>query len=282
MASCAVDVLGSHKAKIAAYTAYVTRCSAGFDGSITDTLYAAKATPTVTHTTLDNVFQTTLSNGCYVLGVTNNSTTTIGCTCYYAMEAAVFGSLRSYLMSDTFANLVNTDSSGTVGVDISTSTLKAFYNPMQYIVSCQWFPVKYSNIGGSSLSSMRLGWWTLTTSDIGSLAVKLLSPSNGYIKANTGVTLVNHPQATSRGNYLNKPPYRNATIFYPGFGQIAVDVANMTSNALYLEFVADITTGEATLVLRNGSSNTGAVLGRWSSKVGVDLPVAQITYSPSI
>lgn len=256
-----VDVLASWKNSIGNSTQYVTRSSHSFDGNVVDNLYPAKATPNTVLTTSDNPFATDFEQGSYVVGIVNNDPDGVGATHYYVFDQAAFNSLCAYLLGDA---------SWTGIIDISEDLVKALFNPMQYIVSCNWFPIKIPITG--KLSSVRVGWWTIPVSGAG-IPAKNAYISSGYVF----LTVPKHPQA-ARGNYLNNSPYTKHTLYYPGIGSIALD-ANVLANYSKIGTLVqiDILANTARLAVLGGSTQDATFLTQTFSQVGIPINLAQMT-----
>ena len=268
---CTCDVLASFKNEIGNLNAYVLRSSFTYDGDVIDTLYPCKAQSTKDNSYYDNdFFSMALSNtGFYVVGIINNAAAaTDGCVTYYMMTAAELGQLKSFLMSDNFLSLA-----GMHGISgIPDAFIKSYFDPMQYIVSCRFFPVDYGVTTQQAVpvAGIQVGWWTIT------LATKRM-PSGFYadIQSNN-VRAGIHPQAVARGDYLNHAPYTERILIHPMLGTISLDANKIDANdQITVSTRIDFTTGEALTYVGNASKNI--TLYTQAYQLAVNVQLAQIS-----
>ena len=262
---CSVDVLASFKSQIGNTTAYITRASGQYDGSIIDTMYPAKTNVQISKipvaTSWNGIFP---SSGTYVVGCINNqSSGRIGAITYYALTSAELGNLLAYLFSD---NIFNASSITEIGEGL----FKSMFDPFQYIVSCLWFP--WDSGFGSTQAYIRIGYWTTTVQGI--VVTSLFTKT--YVTA----TLPNHPQI-SRGEYLNRAPYTKLTLYLPPFGAIPIDTNFMTiGNYLYCPVFCDHITGMATIRPNITRSSTYLdefnAMSEFTGQMGVPIQLSQV------
>lgn len=240
-----VDVLASYKTPIGLMSCYVERSASASDGNIIDNLYPAKTNVSITTETIATSWSNVApSGGCYVLGLVNNqSSNHIGAVTYYAVAPAQFNTLLDFM----FGNDIFLASNIT---EIGEGLFKSLFNPFQYIVSCMWFPASASTYG-STYTKIRIGYWETDARGYLMDALTDVRFITGYI--------TEHPQASSRGAFLNYAPYTRITLFCPPFGEIPID-ANFTRTGryLYAKVMIDTITGQATLrvCFRTGPSGT--------------------------
>lgn len=247
--SCTVDALASWKTQLGAQSMYVLRrdSTTDFDPMITDTIYPATNEIELEQYAIPSVFVNDIASGIYVVGIiSGNAANTVGAISYYAMSAAEFGQLKNALLSDS--NLI------TMGIaeydagagelaplitDMSLELLKAMYNPYQYIASCMWFPIPKSAISSTAVSTIKIGWWEY------SLSGNLITAQS--IDLTQGPTYIHqHPQAATRGDYLNYAPYTKCTVFGI-FGTTPLDLSyfDRDDDTLSLDYIIDLITGQS-------------------------------------
>ena len=205
---CSVDPVASWKSDIGNYIAYVTRAASAYDGDIMDCYYPAKAeiTETKLNATTYPEFTHTINNGCFVIGVQGKSSgPNGGAVTYYAVKPPAIAAITDYLLDPQNYNIQ----------DIEEDLLKCIFNPMQFIVSCLWFPMTEWIMGSDSID---VGWWTITGT---SGNCKKLSDS--IFTRNLVYPIPKHPQAATRGNYLNMQPYSTYIINAGPWGAIPID-----------------------------------------------------------
>ena len=265
-ASMHVDALASWKTAIGNSSQYIVRSSYTYDGSVTDTLYPVKNGTTRAYTGITDPWSG--SSATYILGVLNysGSGTFGGAVSYYAITQLNLRSLMAALMSDVdWTGFVDGDS------DLTESVYKSLFNPLQYIVSCMYSPIANPPTGAAE--PLTLGWWTPT--DAGGNAI-YVSPISASVTSGTlSVSIPKHPQAATRGKFLDASPYTRYTVYFPGFGTIPLDTSlYIDSSTLTVTWSYDFITGLATLMLGNTSVNFEYYA---QAQIGVPVLLAQTT-----
>lgn len=250
--SMTVDVLASHRTQIGASSHYVLRTNSttNFNPMITDTMYPATNEIDLYQSAVTSPFTSIIDNGIYVVGIISGETSgSVGAISYFAFTSAQFGTLKGILFGDL--NLINMglaeadpDNPGEIialTTDMSLEMTKAMYNPYQYIASCMWFPFPITALESgtySAVTGVDVGWWrypvnayklSATNVDIGSGAIAIHA----------------HPQAATRGDYLNYAPYTRCTV-YGIFGTTPLDLSyfDRDDNTLTMTYIIDIITGQ--------------------------------------
>ena len=268
-----MDVLASHKTEIGAMTAYIERSASAYDGSIIDKMYPANTDYAVSYDSLAYAYLNVApSGGTHVVGIINAAANTAGAVTYYAMNQTQLQSLLSFMFGNDIWNVSEI-------TEISQGLFKSMFNPIQYIVSCLWFPFPRETFSSTS-ATVYLGYYNtgVTAYAMTSLAHK------AYI---TG-TIPNHPQAVSRGSYLNYAPYTDVTLYIPPYGSIPIDTAYLKKgHYLYCPYWVDHITGECTVrvsLCQSGSLVETNVCAERASKIGVNIQLSQVLadYSHSI
>ena len=256
-----VDPLASWKNSIGESTQYVLRSSAEYDGAITDTLYPAKNAVTTSRSTIDNPFTLDLAQGSYVVGIVNNADGGIGAAHYYILTQEVFNNLCAYLLGDA---------SWTGITDISNDLTKALLNPMQYVVSCNWFPLTLP--GSAGLSAIPVGWWSIPVEGAKIPAVTTAT-AWGFLD------IPKHPQA-ARGSYLNGAPYSKYQLFYPGIGSISIPTNQIAgASRLGTLLQIDIIANTASLRVLAGDTQTSRPITQVFGQIGIPIQLSQMSTS---
>lgn len=260
-----VDVLASFKASIGNLTCYVERAASAYNGSIIDNLYPAKSDVSISYVTVaTSWYNVAPSGGSYIVGVINyQNSSHVGAVSYYALNTSQLNSLMNFLFSN---NIYTAGSITEIGEDL----FKSLFNPFQYIVSCMWLPGSPSTFGGSS-TTIKVGYWDTGVTGYTSTALAMVDPVTA--------TIPNHPQASTRGDFLNHAPYTRMTLYVPPFGEIPIDTAfTNIGKYLYGKTMIDCITGQATLrvCLNNNSSYNGKVCAEKTAMFGVPIQLAQV------
>lgn len=280
--SLEVDVLASFKTDIGNSQAYIERCAHEFDGAITDKWY-----PTTTNFATERVALSSSwngvapSGGCYVLGIicnANRASSQIGgAVTYYVMTPAQLGSLMGYLLGTDFLDDNGFTSIMTTSQQLTQDTAKALVNPMQYIASCMWLPVPASVISDGHDHPIVLGYYDMDSN----VAVGQDLSAVVFTMNVTGQIPV-HPQAATRGKYLNYAPYTRLTLNVPPFGSIPLDTSFCEIGSyLHCTVWCDPITGKATMRIElypdSAHVGTGALVREVSTMMGVPIQLAQMT-----
>ena len=250
---CSTDVLATFKSDIGSASEYVLRASGAYNPYVIDNLYPALADTDLVNLSLSGLAVN--STGIYVLGVIGgDATNTVS---YYTLGAGSFASLMSALFTDTYLD----------ATEISTELQKELVNPFQYIVSCYWYPFTTSQIAGS-MSTIKFGWW-----DSG-VTGGLLSESQRIVSIDTTFSPPRHPQAATRGTYLNDSPFTKYTLNCYSFGSIPLNPSPFVDgDAGAIQIDVDVFTGIAQMyVACDGSRMFTAI-----SQFGVPMQINQNT-----
>ena len=270
-----IDVLATYKPTIGTTTAYVERSASTSNGDIIDNLYPAKTDVQITSATISTSWANVApSGGCYVIGVINyQNGNHIGAVTYYATDTAGLNSLLGYLFGNNIYQAGNI-------TEIGEGLFKSIFNPFQYIVSCMWFPAAASRYGSTS-TTIKVGYW-----DTGVTAVSVSALlDNRYIDG----TIPDHPQAATRGDFLNFAPYTRITLFCPPFGEVPIDATfTRVGKYLHAKVMIDVITGQATLRVAFRSSTSAdysyKACVEKTAMMGVPIQLAQVLsdYSGSV
>ena len=280
--SLEVDVLASFKTDIGNSQAYIERCAYEYDGAITDKWYPATTNFDTERIALASSWNGIApSGGCYVLGIicnANRASSQIGgAVTYYVMTPSQLGSLMGYLLGTGFLDDNGFPATMTPTQQIAQDTAKALVNPVQYIASCMWLPVPASTIGDGSNHPIVLGYYDMDSN----VAVGQYLDAVVFTMNVTGQIPI-HPQAATRGKYLNYAPYTRLTLNVPPFGSIPLDTSFCEIGSyLYCRVWCDPITGKATMRIElypdSEHTGTGAVVREVSTMMGVPIQLAQMT-----
>lgn len=271
------DELATWKTAIGSSTQYILRSSHSYDGDVVDNYYPTKAGNTVLQEGA-NIWPSTPRGGRYVVGILNkdDSSDPMGAVSYYVFTYEGLISLMKalFFIGDTD----NPSFTGfTDGTDnISMSLYKSLFDPLQYIVSCMWLPVQPHTKPGS-ITNLPYGYWTLPLPSPNGFCQRL---NMAYYHTSLNVNITNvpkHPQAATRGNYLNLGPFSRYSLIFKPWGMIPIDpVYLLNTNTLYCTCDIDCITGAGVLNLSAVSSG-GAPFYTQTAQVGVPIQLAQMS-----
>lgn len=263
VANLSVDAMASWKTDIGSSSQYILRCASESDGDIIDAIYPSKAKATYQTYPFTTPFVDSASDGCYAVRIINKLGS--GGPVTYLMTKSQFSTLMDF-MFDTI------DWAEVDPGDIPEEVLKTELNPFQYIVGCQWLPLPISSVWGGS-HPVYFGFWECTDLD----SVKTV-PNNCYAEGETSIVLGHHPQASSRGNYLNMTPYSRYALYFPPFGWLPID-STMILNAVDIKakWSVDFMNGLGVLqIYSTFADNAERLISTHRAKVGVDIQISQV------
>ena len=257
---CTRDALATFKNDIGGSTQYVTRSAVEYDEYVQDMRYPAKATVSKTelimHDTHDDLVKD--GGGGYVLSTIakdNQSGTS-----HYYLTAVEFHHLVDYMFSDSWLATGNT---------IPQDLQKELINPIQYVVDCKQYPFLEHGSQSGHLDDISFGFWSNTGCTGG-----LISESDRTYTSRNQYHMPRHPQANSRGKYLNTSPYTRYTLDFYSLGQIPIDASFFTDDdQITVEVKIDKYTGYAEL---NIYSSHATVL-KQQFQFGIEVKLSQVT-----
>ena len=229
------DVLATFRSYIGNSEQYVVRSSSEYDGNITDSLYPTIAIDESAMNTIGAPLAGNLSTGTYVIGIINKN--------------GGYGAVQY------------------TEVAFPTEVMKSLTNPMQYVVSCMFFPDS-ANIPTQDRDRIFFGWW-----DSGVTGDLLKDTARSH--KDIDYTIPSHPQAYTRGNFLNLSPFTKVTLNAGLFGYFPIDTSFFAETlAGQMTIGIDAITGEGVLFVKN---DQGHVMSVHRAQVGVPIKLAQIT-----
>lgn len=292
-ATMAVDVLATYQSAILASQQYVARSKGYPNHDIIDGSYDTLAGATFDTQELSqaSLWGADYGQGCFIMSTISYSGANVGAVTYYAMSWLCAQKFFQDLLSSP--NWMNISAS-----EISEDLQKALINPLQYVVSCIWIPARWETFvyynsptfDGDLSKNIKLGWWSFdlpTGEGTGEYTVRRLhNPTFGSqqggapdrISANFTFTIPKHPQAATRGAWLNMAPTSKYTLTYLPFGVFDLDTTDI-KNATFIRGVVTMHayTGDATLQLFvvDGNNNSQCIL-TTETNLAIQIPVGQI------
>lgn len=256
-AHCHIDALASWRNEIGSMDEYVLRSAAGYDPMVVDTLYPLSSRCLVEQSyTSWNIPKD--PEGSYVIGIVGGNGLV---EYYYITDMPIFG---AYMFGDTLWNNVVSDDPGVVGGDIPTF-MRAQFNPLQYVVSCIWYP--FSVPHENDLSSIKFGYF-----DSGLYAPKVKRESFSLFRDT--LQLLDHPQAATRGKYLQLAPYTRLRLSALPWGEVDLDTTKFANETeIVCQAWVDPITGTSKLYVANEYSDVILTL---VGQIGVTEQLSQV------
>lgn len=277
---CKCDVLASYRNTIGAQTHYVIRAASEYDEYITDAMYPAKTKMSGNHVESGSVMAWG-SQHSYIVGITGYSedilTAQTGSVTYYQMNDAALYNFIRYLMHD----ITQWCDIQAQGYD-DPGVQEALINPIQYIVSCLGLPIAMQS-GWTTATRIDFGYYTWNMSGPASGAVTKIVPRAATISESANISIHKHPQASTRGIYLNGAPYSDYMFHCGPFGDIPIDPAALIdADQLHYEILYDICQGGGRLQISPYAESVTwpNILYSGYAQVGVPIQLSQAIINP--
>lgn len=264
---CKEDVLATYRDQILNSTQFVMRSESEYSNAYTDPILPMQAFVEERYT-IQTIEE--FKKGFFVLGV-GGGESLLG-TNFYVMDAIMLGVFIKYIFNaDNFAELIDNKVS------------KMFFNPMEYISTCIYFPYEFvaDSEGIWDTDKIKLGFyeWEVPVS-IGSYCKGIPNPTVAIDKVYEYQLSVLH--AYDDGNFRNFAPYASYKVFLPFRGTI--DLPNgIVGNIETIGFktVCDLTSGKAFTDIYFMDSGEKRFLQREEYQIGVQVPITFIDNSPT-
>ena len=275
-AACTCDVLASWKTEIGAGSHYVLRSASHYDEYISDPYYGAKITESAVRLPQSGALYWS-TNHSYVVGITGYAPSTdqqVGSLTYYQMDDIGLYNFIYYLMHDV------TDWCDIPTAQYDPGVQEALLNPIQYIVSCIAIPVGFPSVY-TQTSRIHFGYYYFDIPGTGKYrTIKL-----GETETETDIiSIPKHPQAATRGKYMNAAPFSTYTFHLGPFGDIPLDPADFVdAENLRYKITYDICQGVGRLVVGpaiSGNTNITNVSYCANVQVGASVQLAQAIIDP--
>lgn len=291
---CDVDVLSSWKSAIRASGGYVGRSATMSDSYLADSLYPNRNIYVRAMTESSTGFDPTPTNGSFIIGVLGKQAPMIGAVTYYLITASELRNMVWNMMSvgeGTYYTSGNTDLTN-VGAFLSAGALLSIVNPIQYIVSCKWFP--FTITSSHTAETIKLWGWDTGASgkrlDLTYTVIPGTLDSWNQIAIPDVVdmepaTYVTNP--VNRDRYPVYAPFASYTMITP-WGTFDLDptiiafqmihAGTGVTSYLYYQFVINLITGEANFKVHT-RYNGDYELFRRNISLAVDVPITQMMFN---
>lgn len=265
---CKKDPLATYRTQIRNSTQYVVRSTniSDLNGYINDTAYAMTNDISTSHIIAGDSTWFNSSMGTAVIGVLgpNQGDTTT----YYEMTTGQLTALIQTLYGIDVTQELSIAS-------IELGLLKTLYDPIKYMTSCILLPYTFG--GTANVSSIKTGYVELP---LGTGAVVRRISSNEDRIFTATISYGNHPQAGTRGNYLNNSPYTQRVLSVLPFGTFNIDCSKLNDyqHKIRLRAVCNKSDGNTVLevyTIPDSDSGLHNVLFYSNAQLGVHVPLYQ-------
>ena len=257
-----VDVMGTFRGDILSSRQWVTRAHTGYNENIVDSFF-----PTLTSWGIHEKryrlipADATYAEGTFIIGVIGKNGGGYGNpVTYFALNWEQMEQLNDYLFD-----------AGSYGTMISDDITKAFFNPMDYLVSCMYYPIKIKNVGNEE--PIWFGWFE---TDLRGIML------NTYVynlatSAGDDFMLENNQEYT---DFRKMNPYSRYYLYIPIIGWSEIPSAKIRAEEMYLGMKLDLITGILSANIYDAKSGVhnddGAVLFSTAGQFGCPLALAQL------
>lgn len=248
------DVLANYKTAIGNSSLFILRSSSTSDGNIMDNYYATTGQIYYGHSE-DATYTPSWAAynlGNYVVNIIGTATT--GSSTLYLLSPSQFRKLIGNLYTNIDGFSIS---------DVKTAVMKLVEgSPEKLVSSAMWIPALAFT--GITENPIMIGSWNSQVS--GTLItdpIKSLTPIS--------LTIPKHPQAATRGAYLNLAPYSTYTLTLPVFGSVNIDSTLIKEeNTLYINISVDALTGQARAIVHAGN---GPIIANLTAQLGASIPM---------
>lgn len=283
------DVLATYKTEIGSASLYVLRCASYSDGNIQDNYYPPTGSVTKRHAEQavsgipgyqippgETEYQLLGYEGGYVV-LNVAGTGTAGATTLMLMTtwdfrdliAELYTAIDGFQLSDVVKNLAQ----------------KFGGNPQDLINGALWMPWPFN---GDNYDAVQIGSWeashyeanpdydpddpnshpTIKVVDIPCLYID----DPVYELSDFTITIQKHPQAATRGNYLNLSPYTSYNLGVPGCGVVQLDASKLIGeSSITIRRTIDAFSGQYQVDVVATSSKQ--ILAHLTGQIGVPIQI---------
>ena len=274
--SCKCDVLATFKTPILSGSHYVLRSASNYDEYISDPVYISKVNETGTQQAVTDPFAYTNGHS-YVWCVTGNvingtmNNQQIGSNVYYWMSDLECYTFISKLLDVQQYSQIQT-------TEYSYAMQQALLNPIQYVNSVVLLPFSKDTTLATN-NHVKFGYYDIeiTAAEGTNPTVKRLTQGTMVKHQSVTVSIPKHPQAATRGKYMNGAPYTSYELFLGPFGTIPLDPASLIDETnLEITYRIELATGMCQIFV-GGSSSGAPIIYTGSAQVGAMVSVSQLT-----
>lgn len=257
-----VDVMGTFREDILSSYQWIARAHTGWNEDIIDGFFPS-LTAWGMHEKRYRLIpaDATYSEGTFIIGVIGKNSGGYGNpVTYFALDWSQMEQLNNFLFD-----------AGSYGAMISDDITKAFFNPMDYLVSCMFYPIKINNVGNEE--PIWFGWFET------SLRGTMLNTYVYDLTTNAGndFMLENNMEYS---DFRKMSPYSRYYLYIPIIGWSEVPSTRVRTETMYLGMKLDLITGILSANIYDTKSGVhgddGAVLFSTAGQFGCPLALAQL------
>lgn len=262
LCSLEVDALASYRVQIGNASKYILRAAADYDPDIIDNFYPAKEHVNVSWSSYSFPWYNNFTNGSFILGVINGSGGALaGTTEYYILSSQEIKNFMSYLFPPSSVSWTSLNA-------MEESIYKSIYDPLQFIVSCKYFPF---SVGGlESPAEIQFGNFTATAQWAEPLSKPNLWP------------IFSHDYSLPSG-WLSRDardrcePFCDIFFWLNPFGVIRLSTSDFTlTDTVRVRITPDMISGEATIQIFSLVGASEVLVAQQTAMLGFDVNLTAI------
>ena len=159
---------------------------------------------------------------------------------YYLLSGLQYATISTDVFASNFFN-------GYDFGDLTEEFVKVLAKPEDNVVNVQWLPLDFSALTGvgSGTTGFRFGYYEVEPN----ASFKQVTPQTVY-PFDVTMTMTQHPDAATRGSYLNGNTFTRRELTIPGVGTVALDNDLLIGyTGLRIEVRLNVASGAATIIV---------------------------------
>ena len=255
--SCVEDVLATAKSQIASTTALILRSTSNYNGELRDDLVSTYATrKSTSHTAFAMPFD---SEGCFILSVVNDKSSSTGYVANYVIAASGFQALAKWLSGN------GTDYGGDTFDMVSDYLIAQFGDCFECVRGVRWIPIPYATAKGYGNGQIiRVGKYNAD-------AYGYLLNTNALLHDSTSIDLSD----VIPGDFRCGAPYTSVDVYLPFYGLVPLNPADCRTS-VQVEYNIDLCACDCHVTFYSTGTNHEKMLASVHYDLGVDTPIAQV------
>lgn len=275
--SCVCDVLATYKTEIGASTQYVTRSASAYDGEVLDRLYPTKSVPDCRITQAASGLD---MDGVFVVGIAGQpvvNAKVYGLTYYVFTPSQMRGFLTALF---TASNLEQWALDTTTGLESAIQSIMQrlsalpddmmayFFDAFQYVRSCVWLPIKTTDF-------FQLVGVTGVYMGVAGFSAPCYQIVGNPMNINSSLTVPSHPQAGTRGSFLNCSPFSHHVLYVPGVGDVPLPSGEVRGgDTINVSMEVSVTDGSVIADITATRTGYSSNIGHYTGHVGTSIPLS--------
>lgn len=247
---CSKDVLATYKSTIGSYNAFIERAASSYDDKINDRMLSSQQL--ITNATQASTAIGLSNTGCLVFRTASSEGVSLYATTSMELLGAIYQN-STYGTSQTMWDSI-VQSIGMSAVDAS-----------QYLLNVLWVPYSLSDLAGTSVTSIDLGFWDYTWPvETGWTCKKLSDMRKGTTRT------LSMPTSAYTDFRAYSPEFSRYAIYLPGVGTVPLNTLD-SHLSLSLSVECDLISGGVGYVISNTSG--GNYIATFNGQLGVNIPM---------